>query len=110
MSKFVVILSDRKNGELSAELLKKHVEYLKGLKKTDTLVICGPFKTSDSAIQIIEAQSIEKAEQIINTDPFISTKYYQSYRIEELIEANPSNNWLMEDTEEKIKKREAGLK
>ncbi len=107
MKKFVVILKDRKNGTLKSDLLEQHVNHLKKLTSNGKLYLCGPFANDDGALQIIIADKIDEAEAIVNTDPFIREKYYNSYSIYELIEANEENNWLCEDTQEKINLRES---
>ncbi|MCP3925143.1 MAG: hypothetical protein GY714_21425 [Desulfobacterales bacterium] len=106
MSKFVAVLQNRSEGELSKELLNQHVEHLKKLTAEEKIYLCGPYKTSKSAIQIIEASSYGDAEVIIKSDPFIKNDYYKSYTLDELVEANSSNNWLLSTTNEKIEKRE----
>lgn len=45
---------------------------------------------------ILRAESYEEAENYILEDPIISKKYYR-YTIDEFIEANENNNWLMDD-------------
>ncbi len=107
MKKFIVILKDRRNGTLKSELLEQHVNHLKILKESGNLYLCGPFANNDNALQIIIADKIESAEKLVNKDPFIKEKYYKSYSIDELIEANEANNWLCEDTQTKIKLRES---
>ncbi len=59
------------------------------------------YKTSKSAIQIIEANSYSEAEVIVKSDPFIKSEYYKIYTLDELVEANSSNNWLLSTTNEK---------
>ncbi|MBI9045234.1 MAG: hypothetical protein JEZ06_12160 [Anaerolineaceae bacterium] len=105
MSKFIAILKNRRNGELSTELLNQHVEHLIKLSKNKKLVLCGPFKTSDGAIQILEASTLNEAMELVHSDPFIKSKYYADFDLDELVEANDSNNFLLSKTEEKIDKR-----
>jgi uncharacterized protein YciI len=71
---------------------------LKSLKKTGNLVICGPFLESDEAIQVILANTKEEAMLLFEKDPFIIYKYYKKYIMHELLEANESNNWLINDS------------
>jgi secreted Zn-dependent insulinase-like peptidase len=57
--------------------------------------LCGLFP-NDDAILIIIAKSYEDAERYIMEDPIVIKKYYE-YTIDEFIEANESNNWLLDD-------------
>lgn len=81
------------------------MNHLKNLSNTNNLFICGPYKTSDSAIQILIAESIGEARKLVESDPFIKSGYYKDYDLDELIEANDSNNFLLSPTKEKIKTR-----
>ncbi len=89
MKKFIIILKDIRN-----------------LTALNKLYLCGPFENDDGALQIIVAETKEEVEELVNKDPFIRERYYKSYSIYELIEANEYNNWLCEDTQTKINLRE----
>ena len=97
MKKFILILKENRNGTLTNELLQGHVDHLKKYSSNGNIFLAGPFKDNDGAIQIIEAESRMVAESIVKEDPLISAKYYQAYELNELIEANEGNNWLLED-------------
>lgn len=105
MAKYIIILKDKKQKTLTSCLLHQHINHLRALTKSKILYLCGPFKDDDQALQIIIANNKEEAEKIANQDPFIKNKYYQSYDIFELIEANEQNNWLCDDTQTKINLR-----
>jgi uncharacterized protein YciI len=96
VKKFVVILKDKKRGHLTTELLQAHVDHLRNLSQSGKLHLCGPFSDNDKAIQILIADSLEEAEAFVQQDPFVRSGYYGSYDLFELIEANESNNWLMD--------------
>jgi len=100
-NKFVIILKDKQKGSLTNELLEQHITHLRKLLKQGKLVICGPFKNDDAAIQILVAENEVEAHTLIKSDPFIKYKYYKSYDIFELIEANENNNWLMDNPQTK---------
>lgn len=110
MKKYIVILRDKKKETLKADLLNQHVNHLRTLTQLGKLFLCGPFKNDDGAMQIIVSETKEESERIIEQDPFIKEKYYQSYAIHELIEANENNNWLCEDTQTKINMRNENKK
>jgi uncharacterized protein YciI len=95
MGKFVAILKDKKKGELTKDLLDKHVEHLQRIEKDSKLFICGPFKDNDKAMQILVCDTIQEAITLVQSDPFIKEGYYATYEVNELIEANEDNNWLV---------------
>jgi len=96
MAKYVVIYEDERKDALALDLLKGHVEHLRGLHSQGTLLLCGPLKNSDGkGLLIFEANSLEEVERYVLSDPFIAQKWYASYRIYEWVEANESNNYLM---------------
>ena len=107
MAKYILILKNKQKGTLTNELLQGHINHLKRQSSKGKIFLAGPFKNNDGAIQIIEAESKMVAESIVKEDPFVSEKYYQTYELNELIEANEKNNWLMEDSQTKrnIEKR-----
>lgn len=96
MQKFVAILKNKRKGELSKNLLIKHVEHLQNLSKESKLFICGPFKDNDRAMQILICDTIDDAVNLVESDPFIKEGYYAAYEVNELIEANEENNWLVD--------------
>ncbi|TLS36230.1 YciI family protein [Pseudalkalibacillus caeni] len=96
MGKYVAILKDKKQGELTKELLNSHVKHLQNLTANKKLFICGPFKDNDKAMQILICDAIEEAINLVESDPFIKEGYYATYEVNELIEANENNNWLIE--------------
>ncbi|MFT4413314.1 YciI family protein [Fredinandcohnia humi] len=96
MRKFVAIFKDKKKGELTKDLLNKHVKHLQNLTKDSKLFICGPFKDNNKAMQILICDSIDEAINLVESDPFVKEGYYATYDINELIEANENNNWLVD--------------
>lgn len=98
MKKFIIILRNKRKGELQAELLRLHVNHLRELNKQGVLFLCGPFADNNDAMKIVKAKSFEEADKIANLDPFTIEKYYREYEIHELIEANENNNYLLSDT------------
>lgn len=96
MAKYVVIYDDERKDALALDLLNGHVEHLRDLHSQGILFLCGPLKNSDGkGLLVFEANSQEVVESYILKDPFIVQKWYASYRIYEWIEANDSNNYLM---------------
>ncbi len=99
MGTFVVLLRNKDKGHLTEELLQRHITYLQQLDQDGKLVLCGPFASNADAIQILRAPTIEEATAWIEADPFIAEQYYQSYELNEMIEANASNHWLVKDSQ-----------
>lgn len=95
MKKFIALLSNKNKSNFSVELLNAHVEYLKKLHQEGRLFLCGPFEDNDGALQILLASNLQEAEKLLWSDPFIQSKYYASFVLHELIEANETNDWLL---------------
>ncbi|RSD23279.1 YciI family protein [Mesobacillus subterraneus] len=96
MIKFVVILKEKRKGELSLELLERHIGHLRDLNREGKLMVGGPFKNNEQAMLILHCGDIDEAIKLVEQDPFIKEKYYHSYEINELIVANEENNWLLD--------------
>ncbi|MCL2621169.1 MAG: YciI family protein [Defluviitaleaceae bacterium] len=101
MEKYIVILQGKVKGTLTSDLLHSHIEHLHNLQDKNILFLCGPFKDNDGGVQILKANSYKEAESYVLQDPFIAQKYYASYIIHELIEANESNNYLLDNSQTK---------
>ncbi len=97
MPQFVLLLRDKQRGTLSRDLLLAHVAYLGRYTREGYIILCGPFRDAQGAIQVIAADSPEDARRIAESAPFIAEGYYASYEFHELIEANEGNNWLVDD-------------
>jgi len=94
-SKYIryVILINRQI-DYSFDVIKKHVEHLKRLNKSDQLVLCGPFTDCDGGIVIIKTESIEEAKIIAESDPFI-TERFSNYEFRTLELADNENQYLI---------------
>ncbi|WP_176167240.1 YciI family protein [Mesobacillus jeotgali] len=101
MYKFVVFLKDKRHGELDSGLLARHIEHLRQLNKAGQMVIAGPLKNNGQAMIILNCDGIDEAIRLVEKDPFIQEKYYNTYDINELIVANEENNWLIDDSQTK---------
>ena len=80
--------------DYSFNVIKKHVEHLKRLNKSDHLVLCGPFTNYDGGIVIIKTKSIEEAKIIAESDPFI-TEGFSTYELRTLELADNENQYLI---------------
>jgi uncharacterized protein len=101
MNKFVVFLKGKRNGKLDSSLLARHIEHLRQLNRAGQMVIAGPFKNNEQAMIILNCDGIDEAIRLVEKDPFIKEKYYNTYDINELIVANEENNWLMDNSQSK---------
>ena len=97
MDKFVVILKEKRKGELDANLLTRHIDHLRHLSREGKLMIAGPFKNNEQGMLILNCEDIDEAINLVESDPFIKEKYYNTYEINELIVANEENNWLLDN-------------
>ena len=95
MAKYVVLYKLKERKGFTAELAKIHVEHLRNLYHKKILQLCGLLK-GNGAMLILEAKTHEEAEAHVLQDPVIIQKKY-GYIIHELIEANESNNFLLNE-------------
>lgn len=80
--------------QLKKELVEQHVEHLKKLKKSDKLILCGPFKDYPGGMVVFTAQDIEEADRIAQSDPFISSGC-KTYELRTVEIADETNNYLL---------------
>ena len=98
MAKYTVTYQDAGKDDMTMELVRKHIYHLWELHNKGVLFLCGLVKDDNKALLIFEANSYAEAERYVQIDPLIVHAYY-TYTIHELIEANPSNNFLFEDSQ-----------
>lgn len=89
---FVYLMNNQK--PLNQEIIKSHVEYLRGLESQGKLMLCGPFADYPGGMVIIQAEDLIEATDIANSDPFIASGC-KSYEIRTLKLANEENNYLL---------------
>lgn len=75
MTKFVVILKDKKKGTLTQNLLNEHIAPLRKQTLAGNIILCGPFIDNDGAFQLISVETMDIAYSIAEQDPFIREKY-----------------------------------
>ena len=56
-----------------------HREYLRELKESGSLVTSGPFTDGSGALIVYEAESAERAEELIRADPFNQAGVFVSW-------------------------------
>lgn len=79
---------------LSPELVKGHVEHLKGLQKRGKLVLCGPFADFPGGMVIVAAENKAEAAEMAETDPFIASGC-KTYELRSFEPANEGNHYLL---------------
>lgn len=89
---YVYLMKNEK--PINADLVQKHVDYLKLLKEQGKLVLCGPFTDYPGGMVIFQAGNLEEAADIANSDPFIASGC-KSYELRTLEPANEENNYLL---------------
>jgi len=94
MNKFLVNYKSTNNNMSKKGLVKKHVDYIKSLYKNKTITFAAVFKSKPGAMLIFNASSYEEVENFLQQDPFIEKNIYE-YVIEEIIEGNEDNNFLL---------------
>lgn len=69
--KYVILLTKVDGKETSKELIQKHVSFLKELDNRGQLAMCGPFSTYPGGMLIINTNSLDIANSIASSDPFV---------------------------------------
>jgi uncharacterized protein YciI len=95
MIKYIALFEKNTRKSVPNELMLKHIDHLKRLKREKHLFLCGPCVGTNKVIQIIIAGSKEEAEKYVRRDPFAAEGIFVSYSLFELNEANDNNNWLL---------------
>jgi uncharacterized protein YciI len=90
--KYVILLS-HSGLPMSEDIIREHVKYLKNLDRDGKLILCGPFKNYNGGMVIINAASIDEAEQIAKNDPFVKSRI-ETYEIREWELSCEENNHL----------------
>lgn len=90
--RYVILINKQKDYNL--ESIQRHVEHLKKLHESSKLVLCGPFQDYDGGIVIINADSIQEAKDIAESDPFIS-EGYSTYELRTLELSSKENQYLL---------------
>ncbi|GHV72777.1 hypothetical protein AGMMS49940_00790 [Spirochaetia bacterium] len=94
MTKFIALF-EKSGKSIPEELMIRHIDHLKNLKKNNNLLLCGPFKNSKGVIQLLQADNYDEAKKLALLDPFTAEGIFSTYTIHELIEANEENNYLL---------------
>jgi uncharacterized protein len=96
MAKFVFIIKDKEPAVLTKDLYYRHIAHLKQNARAQRLYLVGPLKEQDKLLQVVQADSAEEAQAIVDNDPYVKEGLYRSYECYELLESNEANNWLMD--------------
>ena len=69
---FVILLSKTSSERLPESLIRAHVQFLRKLDRDNKLVLCGPFADYEGGMIVIRASSLEEANSIAMSDPFVA--------------------------------------
>jgi uncharacterized protein YciI len=87
---YVQLVDKRK--PFTADVIERHIAYLRGLDKDGRLVLCGPFTDFPGGMVVIRASSREEADRIVQSDPFIA-EGYETYNLRTLEVADASTDF-----------------
>lgn len=73
-SLFVILLTKLQNVSMTESIIREHVKFLRELDRANKLVLCGPFSDYDGGMIIIKTSSLEEANNIAMSDPFVINK------------------------------------
>ncbi|MBP7867793.1 MAG: hypothetical protein KA419_17825 [Acidobacteria bacterium] len=76
------------------EVIRRHVEHLRGLERDGRLALCGPFADGGGGMVAVRAGSTEEADHLARQDPFVA-EGFETFEVRELIEANAANGYLL---------------
>jgi hypothetical protein len=79
--KFAVIVDYDPNNPKLADVRPVHRQYLAELREKGKLAISGPFTEGGGALIVLEADSKEEAEAILQADPFTTSGVFLSHVI-----------------------------
>ena len=68
--KFAAVIEYLQDKEKVESIRPKHREYLRGLLASGNIFATGPFEDGYGALIVYEAETLEKAESLLKSDPF----------------------------------------
>ena len=95
MEKYVIILKNKSSDTIDPDMNVRHCDHLRKLALEGTLFLCGPLIGHGGAMQILYANSLEEAKELVKQDPFVSEGFYLDFDCYRLLEANLENNFLL---------------
>lgn len=90
--RYVILLSHTEK-PFTEELVRAHCAHLRHLDQQGELVLCGPFRDYKGGMVIIQAESLEEAKAIAESDPFVISGV-ETYEIRTLQVSCEENNHL----------------
>ena len=82
--KFVAMIEYGSDREKTKELHPKHREYLRGLLDSDILLAAGPFIDDGGALWIVDATTVQEAEDLVRADPYVDAGVIVKWQIQPL--------------------------
>lgn len=71
--RYVYLLSHVRPEAFTPDLVRAHVEHLKGLEARGMLDLCGPFSDYKGGMVVVRASSRDEARAIAESDPFVAS-------------------------------------
>lgn len=70
-TRFVILLSSVAGVTTPGSLIRRHVAFLRALDRDGALVLAGPFSNRDGGMIILKVASLDEAQSIAASDPFV---------------------------------------
>ncbi len=82
--------------KLTRVMIEKHVDHLRRLDESGTLVLCGAFKgyPGVAGMVILKTESFEEADALCKQEPLVA-EGYAAYKLRTLQPGNKENNYLL---------------
>ena len=94
--RYVIFLKLINGKELTKNVIRKHILYLKELDEKGQLVLAGPFLDYKGGMIIIKAKSFSEAEGIAKNDPFVK-ETFETFELRKWQLSCEENNHLEKD-------------
>ena len=82
--KFAAIIEYGSDREKTKALHPMHREYLRGLLDSGTLLAAGPLSDDVGALWIVDAATIQEAEELVRADPYVEAGVIVKWKIQPL--------------------------
>ncbi len=90
---FVIMLENVRGRVASVELIRRHIQHIRGLDEEGKLVLCGPFTDHAGGMIILQVEGKSEALAIAEADPFVA-EGVRRYEIRTWEIGNAENNYL----------------
>ncbi|MGB7595449.1 MAG: YciI family protein [Erysipelotrichaceae bacterium] len=91
MPVYIYLMEDKNT--LNPEIVVRHIDHLRFLDQTGSLVLCGPFTDYPGGMVVLRTADHLEALRIAQSDPFIA-EGYKTFQLRTLEVADASNAYL----------------